>query len=368
MPNTHDSAAAPAHAAHRRKLSDTRPSISHKRQIGDLEVFIIVGFFDGPEVPAAAACDPGEVFIKVSKHGSFLSGVVEGLAICLSVALQHGTPFAVIERLLRNTQSGEVNDGQHTSLIDGIAQMIRHCIDERRKIVGADAEPSEPQPWTLTINGEVVGKFTGPLPGPDIFHLAKNHARENGTPPHKCDDYSNTVQPPHPKISAEDREAIGWMNAVGRFLPPHFGETVDRSRADALVKSFHETFPGHGVFAKAADTELKTRLMAAGWTSPTTQQAEVGSLQTGINKAIMRSLGESHDINAAIREQLIEAGWTPPPPGGFTATYTPPAGIEDTKSIYTFDSDGKMVSAKHETIIRPSIDDNGNPDPNSPAD
>jgi ribonucleoside-diphosphate reductase alpha chain len=80
--------------ARRRKLPDERKSITHKFSVGGHEGYIIVGMYeDGP---------PGEVFIKMSKEGSTLSGVMDGLALTLSIGLQYGVPLKVLVDKLIN--------------------------------------------------------------------------------------------------------------------------------------------------------------------------------------------------------------------------------------------------------------------------
>jgi len=45
---------------------------------------------------------PGEVFIKMAKEGSTLSGVMDGLAVSLSIGLQYGVPLKVLVDKLIN--------------------------------------------------------------------------------------------------------------------------------------------------------------------------------------------------------------------------------------------------------------------------
>ena len=47
---------------------------------------------------------PGEVFIKMSKEGSTLSGVMDGLALTLSIGLQYAVPLKVLVDKLINTR------------------------------------------------------------------------------------------------------------------------------------------------------------------------------------------------------------------------------------------------------------------------
>jgi len=82
--------------AQRRKLPDERKSITHKFSIGGHEGYIIVGMYDEGT--------PGEVFIKMAKEGSTLSGFMDGLALSISVGLQYGVPLKAIVDKLTNTR------------------------------------------------------------------------------------------------------------------------------------------------------------------------------------------------------------------------------------------------------------------------
>lgn len=104
----------------RRRLPETRRSVTHKRTVCGYELYLIVGFFDDGK--------PGEVFIKVGKHGSWYGGMFDGLAMTVSMALQYGVPWETIRDKWKGTRFGEADDIMHTSLLDGLAQMVDHCI------------------------------------------------------------------------------------------------------------------------------------------------------------------------------------------------------------------------------------------------
>jgi ribonucleoside-diphosphate reductase alpha chain len=72
----------------RRKLSDERQSITHKFAIAGHEGYFTVGLFDDG--------NPGELFIKMSKEGSTLSGIMDALALSISLNLQYGVPLEVL--------------------------------------------------------------------------------------------------------------------------------------------------------------------------------------------------------------------------------------------------------------------------------
>ena len=82
--------------AHRQRLPDERASLTHKFSVGGSEGYITVGMYDDGR--------PSEVFIKMSKEGSTLSGVMDGLALTLSIGLQYGVPLKVLVDKLVNTR------------------------------------------------------------------------------------------------------------------------------------------------------------------------------------------------------------------------------------------------------------------------
>jgi ribonucleoside-diphosphate reductase alpha chain len=79
-----DNLDAPPRAV-RHKLKDERVSVTHKFNIGGHEGYLIVGLYpDG---------QPGEIFIKMAKEGSTVSGLMDSFALAVSIALQHGVPL-----------------------------------------------------------------------------------------------------------------------------------------------------------------------------------------------------------------------------------------------------------------------------------
>src|ERR1700685_3193531 len=73
-----------ARGATRRKLPNERSSITHKFSIGGHEGYLTVGKYEDGA--------PGEIFIKMAKEGSTLSGIMDAFALSVSIALQYGVP------------------------------------------------------------------------------------------------------------------------------------------------------------------------------------------------------------------------------------------------------------------------------------
>jgi ribonucleoside-diphosphate reductase alpha chain len=82
--------------AHRRKLPSERASITHKFSIGGHEGYITVGMYETGE--------PAEIFIKMAKEGSTLSGFMDGFALSVSMGLQYGVPLKALVDKFINTR------------------------------------------------------------------------------------------------------------------------------------------------------------------------------------------------------------------------------------------------------------------------
>ncbi len=72
----------------RHRLPEERASITHKFSIAGHEGYITVGLYPTGQ--------PGEIFIKMAKEGSTVSGLMDSFATSISLALQHGVPLRVL--------------------------------------------------------------------------------------------------------------------------------------------------------------------------------------------------------------------------------------------------------------------------------
>jgi ribonucleoside-diphosphate reductase alpha chain len=72
----------------RHRLPAERASITHKFAIAGHEGYITVGLYkDGT---------PGELFVRMAKEGSTVSGLMDSFATAVSLALQHGVPMKLL--------------------------------------------------------------------------------------------------------------------------------------------------------------------------------------------------------------------------------------------------------------------------------
>lgn len=130
----------------RERLPTTRSSITHKFVIGDLEGYLTVGLFEDGR--------PGEVFIKIAKHGSTVSGLVDTVAVLTSLALQYGVTIDVLANkfeYVRFEPSGMTKNSdirQAHSIVDYVFRWLglQFSEDYRARYVKTDANDYEQTP------------------------------------------------------------------------------------------------------------------------------------------------------------------------------------------------------------------------------
>ena len=69
----------------RRRLPDERASITHKFNVGGHEGYLTIGMYEDGT--------PGEIFLRMAKEGSTISGLMDSFATAISLALQYGVPL-----------------------------------------------------------------------------------------------------------------------------------------------------------------------------------------------------------------------------------------------------------------------------------
>jgi ribonucleoside-diphosphate reductase alpha chain len=100
----------------RRRLPDERRAITHHFSIAGQEGYLTVGVYDDGS--------PGEIFVRMAKEGSTISGLMDSFATVVSLALQHGVPLDVLCAKFSHTRfepsgwSGNPSIGYATSLMD----------------------------------------------------------------------------------------------------------------------------------------------------------------------------------------------------------------------------------------------------------
>ncbi|MDX2016879.1 MAG: hypothetical protein SFY95_04465 [Planctomycetota bacterium] len=108
--------------ATRQSLPATRESLTHKFAIARHEGYLTIGLYaDGR---------PGEIFIKIAKEGSTISGMAQAFCRAFSLAIQHGlTINEAVKRFkgMRFEPMGETNNPEipeAQSIVDYVARYL----------------------------------------------------------------------------------------------------------------------------------------------------------------------------------------------------------------------------------------------------
>jgi len=146
----------------RERLPRRRKSVTCAFRVADCEGYVTVGEYDDGR--------PGEVFMKVSKQGSTLAGIMDAFSISVSLGLQHGVPLATYVKKYTNMRfepAGMTDDPElriAQSLVDYIFRRLAvdYLLTEERAELGVLTTGERMQPTlpgvveTTTPNSSVV--------------------------------------------------------------------------------------------------------------------------------------------------------------------------------------------------------------------
>jgi ribonucleoside-diphosphate reductase alpha chain len=144
----------------RERLPRRRRSSTFAFRVADCEGYVTVGEYDDGR--------PGEVFMKVSKQGSTLAGIMDAFSISVSLGLQHNVPLATYVRKYTNMRfepAGITDDKDlriATSLVDYIFRRLAldYLTVQERTDLGVLSTGERTQP-TLPGVEEIATPSTG---------------------------------------------------------------------------------------------------------------------------------------------------------------------------------------------------------------
>ena len=145
----------------RRRLPKLRRSRTFEFRVADCKGFVTVG-----EYPDGR---PGEIFVKVSKQGSTLAGIMDAFAISLSHGLQYGVPLAAFVETfvgVRFEPAGITDDPDiriATSLMDYLFRKlaVMYVSAEERAALGVYTTGERTQPTLPGVEEQVTATDQG---------------------------------------------------------------------------------------------------------------------------------------------------------------------------------------------------------------
>jgi ribonucleoside-diphosphate reductase alpha chain len=120
----------------KKRLPRSRPAITTSFRVGDAEGYITAGSYPDDGL--------GEIFLKASKQGSTLSGIMDAFSIAVSVGLQYGVPLEDYASKFINMKfepSGLTDDADirfASSIVDFVFRRLAldHLPPEKREALG----------------------------------------------------------------------------------------------------------------------------------------------------------------------------------------------------------------------------------------
>jgi ribonucleoside-diphosphate reductase alpha chain len=155
----------------RHKLQEERASITHKFNVGGHEGYVTVGLYPNGE--------PGELFVKMAKEGSTVSGLMDSFALAVSLSLQYGVPLKTFCEKFAHTRfepsgwSGNPDIGFAKSIMDyifrwmqlrfltGQQQMLFENLRPKLSAVSGQASEMGDLNGSVEPKPEVRGAITG---------------------------------------------------------------------------------------------------------------------------------------------------------------------------------------------------------------
>jgi ribonucleoside-diphosphate reductase alpha chain len=160
------------HRPLRRKLADERRAVTHKFSIAGHEGYLTVGLYEDGS--------PGEIFLKMAKEGSTISGLMDTIATMVSMALQYGVPLKALVDKFSHTRfepSGVTNNREipiAKSIADYVFRYLgNRFLREEAPAAGGEADAAAAAGFEVERRAAVAGGSGGLLPrlepGPASF-------------------------------------------------------------------------------------------------------------------------------------------------------------------------------------------------------
>jgi len=258
-------AQAPPRAV-RHRLPAERASVTHKFGLAGHEGYITVGLYPNGS--------PGEIFIRMAKEGSTVSGLMDSFATAISISLQHGVPLRVLCEKFAHTRfepsgwTGNAEIGYAKSIMDYIFRWIQIRFLSGTQLdlftgLSPQASPSVAVEGTVSAPGNTVSLVTpeSAAPAPMVPESSEPAgARAYPSMPSALASFGAADVSPQAILEREQREARAhqalsdqdiFNNGPSDRTPPHHGIAPDMTSRSGLGQSASEpsaAFKDRGIY------------------------------------------------------------------------------------------------------------------------
>ena len=267
-------AQAPPRAV-RHRLPGERASVTHKFALSGHEGYITVGLYPNGS--------PGEIFIRMAKEGSTVSGLMDSFATAISISLQHGVPLRVLCEKFAHTRfepsgwTGNPEIGYAKSIMDYIFRWIQLRFLSGTQLdlfsgLGPLASPAVAVEGTVTAPENTVS-LTGPAadrvaeprdppaPFPTMAAALASFADASDGTPQAILQREARERGGHQALSDQDifdngagSRSDGSRSMVDDRTPPQYGLAPDTASRNGLGQSPNgnpqpgSAFPDRGLY------------------------------------------------------------------------------------------------------------------------
>ena len=178
----------------KKRLPQSRPAITTSFKVGDAEGYITAGSYPDDGL--------GEIFLKASKQGSTLSGIMDAFSIAVSVGLQYGVPLEDYASKFINMKfepSGITNDADirfASSIVDYVFRRLAldHLPDDKREVLGIRSIEERKESARAEADAKVIGPSESAPPKLiEITETAQQASKPNDAP--LCYSCGSKMQP-----------------------------------------------------------------------------------------------------------------------------------------------------------------------------
>jgi ribonucleoside-diphosphate reductase alpha chain len=250
----------------RHRLPAERASVTHKFGLAGHEGYITVGLYPNGS--------PGEIFIRMAKEGSTVSGLMDSFATAISISLQHGVPLRVLCEKFAHTRfepsgwTGNPEIGYAKSIMDYIFRWIQIRFLSGTQLdlfsgLTPHASPSVAVEGTVSAPGNTVSLVTPENAAPASMVPESSEpagVRAYPSMPSALASFGAADVSPQAILEREQREARAhqalsdqdiFNNGPSDRTPPHHGIAPDLSTRSGLGQSATEpsaAFKDRGVY------------------------------------------------------------------------------------------------------------------------
>ncbi len=235
-----EAVATPAARPFRRRLPDTRDSVTHKFSVAGHEGYLTVGLYEDGL--------PGELFITMAKEGSTVGGLMDVIGTCTSMALQYGVPLITLVDKFRHARFEPAGMTSNRDI-----PFAKSVIDYIFCWLGCRFIPGYAEQNTPNRGAAPAAKNEKNTTAKQLVEKTKDLARKIAEARGSKDDKGQAKAPAKKDSDAQDDMPAGPKNRISALVSSTGGESGGLESAMQAIEQFNQQFTHFDNDAPACD-------------------------------------------------------------------------------------------------------------------